>query len=1276
MAAVRYRAEQAAFHGKEYTVEIWDADYADDVVEFTVVGDTGFEQRMLGEGRERTNEVVGSELSFRMDMATPDHELFITDLLSSREGRFTVRAYDSLTDRLFWAGVVLSDSSGYPDASPYHFEVVAADGLAALKDVKYTQSDGMPYTGVVSLVEHVLNCLNKLDYVAVHYAASTDPLLAVSVDWFEVEMDSGPDDDPMYQAGVDHAVFYKFDGNGQDFYSCHDVLTFIMRTTGARIFRVDTSFHIDQLTYRTGTMQVRRYAPDGTVLVTGVLGGDNDIDQTDVGALEATGNYTSFPPLSAVKVTFEAKERRNFVAGWQSGTTLAPQSATISASGDNSVLRFSATLQVHVFNNNLTQWDQNPLYLEYRMTLKVGGRWAKRTYQMQNFQIQYTDITWETSAQTVSYVVPFNFPAPGTNASALYNIDIMLPPLEASGAYEFDFAFHRVHNKNNSTITITGTPLPQATVTNNFSNSWLEVFTFGFSAQYPDELLYEATNNEATNTAVQEIKTILGDSDNPNTVGRLQVRDGLGGWTDSTYWGDGTNDRDLRIGELLAKLVLAGQTVPVRKLQGSFFGSGIDLRRVYAWDGATWVMLGGTWESQTGTVRGEFVELKYAPGSVSVSPVKLILHQSPSTSLPNSPSSGGSASGLALPPSLMTIPAGSILAPLANNTTGLVVAPGPITSVTVAESLTAGEYQIGDELSVVNPVTGQAEVLTVTAASLNGDTAIAVSGTLTGTYPDGSFLIRNDVRIPSGLQGQILRKGATKWEGYGDASMVDYQVLTWTDAGGWAAATQLLPIGTTAGANQIYAGPTSGGAATPTFRALVAADIPNLDTSKLTTGTLPIARGGTGLSALGTALQLLRVNSGATALEFFTLTLPTGTVTSVALSLPASLFSVSGSPVTSSGTLTAALITQLANLIFAGPGSGGAAAPTFRALVAADIPNLDTSKLTTGTLPIARGGTGLSALGTALQLLRVNSGATALEFFTLTAVTGAGVAGQVMVWTGTNTAGGFVSLLYDSTNGRLQINTTGTPVAATAHYEARPASGANDIFLKYTGNMQEVLSSIANTRNTGSSGSNILELLVGGANGGDVFLRLGVSGVNEWVVGIDNSAADVLRILNRSDPSSGDPAGEGIMIGTGLVTRMGINKTALGSEAVLDIGGPIRGEMYKHVNLGASIATFSTGSGMGTGGSIDALNTIWHGNGGYCRFTLGSSPAANAIVFSVAIQSGYRLSRAAPIVQGRILNSALAGWFASYDNTTGILTVSYAGTLPAGVHWVNILAFG
>ncbi len=115
-----------------------------------------------------------------------------------------------------------------------------------------------------------------------------------------------------------------------------------------------------------------------------------------------------------------------------------------------------------------------------------------------------------------------------------------------------------------------------------------------------------------------------------------------------------------------------------------------------------------------------------------------------------------------------------------------------------------------------------------------------------------------------------------------------------------------------------------------------------------------------------------------------------GSVTSVGLSLPVSLFSVSGSPVTSSGTLTGALIVQSANKIFAGPSTGVDSTPTFRNLVNADIASagaalaktddtnvtltlggnaatslVNAASLTlgwTGQLSVPRGGTGLASI--------------------------------------------------------------------------------------------------------------------------------------------------------------------------------------------------------------------------------------------------------------------------------------------------------------------------
>lgn len=137
-------------------------------------------------------------------------------------------------------------------------------------------------------------------------------------------------------------------------------------------------------------------------------------------------------------------------------------------------------------------------------------------------------------------------------------------------------------------------------------------------------------------------------------------------------------------------------------------------------------------------------------------------------------------------------------------------------------------------------------------------------------------------------------------------------------------------------------------------------------------GTLNVANGGTGLTALGAANTVLGVNAAGTLAEYKALTAGTGMsivhgagvvtfnntgVTSVALTAP-SIFTVSGSPVTTTGTLDFALNTQTANTVFAGPASGGAAVPTFRALTLDDLGTalqLYTENPVTPTAPSATG---------------------------------------------------------------------------------------------------------------------------------------------------------------------------------------------------------------------------------------------------------------------------------------------------------------------------------
>ena len=155
--------------------------------------------------------------------------------------------------------------------------------------------------------------------------------------------------------------------------------------------------------------------------------------------------------------------------------------------------------------------------------------------------------------------------------------------------------------------------------------------------------------------------------------------------------------------------------------------------------------------------------------------------------------------------------------------------------------------------------------------------------------------------------------------------------------------------------NYVLAGPTSG-AGVPTFRQITAGDLPAWVTTK---GDLVTWNGSLGQAVrlpVGTNGSVLTADSAqATGLKWDTAS--AGTVTSVGLSLPA-IFSVSGSPVTSSGTLTGTLANETANYFFLGPTTGGAAAPSFRALDARDL-----GMTTKGDIIAATSGSAIGRLG-------------------------------------------------------------------------------------------------------------------------------------------------------------------------------------------------------------------------------------------------------------------------------------------------------------------------
>jgi len=396
-------------------------------------------------------------------------------------------------------------------------------------------------------------------------------------------------------------------------------------------------------------------------------------------------------------------------------------------------------------------------------------------------------------------------------------------------------------------------------------------------------------------------------------------------------------------------------------------------------------------------------------------------------------------------------------------------------NVIAAKAVTYAKIQDVNTQKILGRYT--ASTGSVQEVSLDNSIKLTTAGIL---YADSSLAIWNASRFlgralspTAPTAGQIL-----KWNGATWAPAADDNSGTLTSVGLTLPSifsvtnSPLTANGTIAAtlqsqtANTVFAAP-NGSAGAPTFRTLVAADIPALPFSNIT-GIVPIAQGGTNLSTVGAAGTVLTSNgtilsyvtpsvtlagdvtgaSGANVIAAKAVTYAkiqdvntqkilgrytasTGSVqevsldnsiklttagilyadsslaiwnasrllgrslsptaptvgqilkwngatwgsvsddglTSVGLTLP-SIFSVTNSPLTANGTIAATLQSQTANTVFAAP-NGSAGAPTFRTLAAADIPALPFSNIT-GIVPIAQGGTNLSAVGAAGTVLTSN----------------------------------------------------------------------------------------------------------------------------------------------------------------------------------------------------------------------------------------------------------------------------------------------------------------
>jgi hypothetical protein len=341
----------------------------------------------------------------------------------------------------------------------------------------------------------------------------------------------------------------------------------------------------------------------------------------------------------------------------------------------------------------------------------------------------------------------------------------------------------------------------------------------------------------------------------------------------------------------------------------------------------------------------------------------------------------------------------------------------------VAEGTANGDN--GYVLTTNAPITLDTTALTFTQFSGAGQVTAGAGLTKTGNTID---VVGTAGRIVVNTDSIDLATTAVSANTYGSTGFNVAQITV--DAyGRLTAASNRDLFGSSVAQNAVFAGPSSGTGA-PSFRALVAADIPSLDAAKITSGQLIVSQGGTGASTLtgvvigngtaamtavasSTALQVLRRNSTNDGYEFASVAFGGGSVTSVSV---VSTNGFAGSVATASTTPAITISTTVTGLL---KGNGTAISAA--------------SAGTDYQAPISLTTTGSSGAAT------FTSNTLNVPNYTLVGLTATPTNGQVLIGNGTIyqvrsiVGSSSIQVTYNGTSGNLELaaitGSTGVVVA-------------------------------------------------------------------------------------------------------------------------------------------------------------------------------------------------------------------------------------------------------
>ncbi len=615
--AVRLYSEFKSDNGKQYKIEIHDANWLAVATEFNV-DSNGFELTYEGETDDIVSPIVGSKVSFGAYSADATFETFINTLRTFQENRFrvVVKKYNGTSYDLYWAGWVMQDLVNIEDESqPYIYQISASDGIGRLANLEYNFINGET-AGVTKVPNIIGNCLSLLEVDDFWGAGET--YLRTSVDWWETTSQTySTTKDTLSEHAIDMRVFLSEDENGTTIYSkAIDVLKELAITYGARFYQSNGRYVFEQYVNRSSaTRYVTNYDNTITKINTTSVNDDVTIDQTNGFARLSGGQFTYLPAVGSVSVEYARDKFSSTSKPYTFRSTAPTKTLGIIGASTSTQLKFYGPHNYNITSSSGLGANDGIIAVVWRMEIRIESAttpglyyYYKRAFNGFNANSIYGPASWSTTAGYYYYHSPFAkviFDALSLNTAPV----VVTANLPVSGTLRVTAQHYANYDPSDGT---------QYVLEPHQTDTWEITLTIARMDNSNDDSVSVIYRAENTNPNVDsKIELSLGTTRISNGLfqtGDLSVFNGSN-WVSGVAFRRGSTGAGNQILNLLTAEMVGLHAAPIKRFNGDMFNDApIESRLTF--DGNKYVNMGGSFFANNDNFSGEWFAIAYDNASV------------------------------------------------------------------------------------------------------------------------------------------------------------------------------------------------------------------------------------------------------------------------------------------------------------------------------------------------------------------------------------------------------------------------------------------------------------------------------------------------------------------------------------------------------------------------------------------------------------------------------------------------------------------------------------